>query len=385
MWVSETDSESELSSRQPQTEGLPGLKLFHIPHQHPHKQTSLSVSTATGQYSSLLQPVEQEVVVTNERAQDSTCEPNKETIELAHHATCEPNKETVELAHHATCEPRRTNLLTPAPETATTEQLRQDGNGTTLPEETNVLPTVMQETKGTTELPLKTKGTTKLPLETKGTTELPLETKGTTELPLETKGTTELPLETKGVPASEADQKNKTAECDVVMSDFSDERDEEKSGANRQREANESDSGLNSTVDSLFLQSGSSVEEVPMIVCTTVGGAVGEECMEEGESGEGEGREKGEEGEGSDEGIGMEEVGVEGESGEGGSVIVVIGSEDEEEGHRTTSGIEPVISCCGMELGQSDLCTLSPNNCLNDQVCKFHVKSCDIHCKYCYM
>ena len=77
---------------------------------------------------------------------------------------------------------------------------------------------------------------------------------------------------------------------------------------------------------------------------------------------------KRDEGEGSDEGIGMEEC----EPGDGGSVIVVIDSEGEGEQHLNTeqSGMESgsVLKCCGMELTQSDLCTLKQNRCLNDQV-----------------
>ena len=85
----------------------------------------------------------------------------------------------------------------------------------------------------------------------------------------------------------------------------------------------------------------------------------------------GEVREVGEE-DGSDEGIVMD-VGVESDSGDGGSVIVVE-SGDEGRGwlhHRLRhkrNQFSERIHCCGMELSCKDLNTLLPNQCLNDQV-----------------
>ncbi|CAI8051353.1 Protein flightless-1 homolog [Geodia barretti] len=295
-------------------------------------------------------------------------------------------------------EPKRTTTL--PLETKVTEPLglQQDTNGTTLPKGTNrttAVPTVTQETYKPLTLPQETKGTTEIPQETERTTEpprLPQETKGTTEpprLPQETKRTTEPPRlqqetnRTTDLVLSEA-AKTKETESDVVMIVSA----EGKRGDNEQRkEANGSDSGLNATTDS---HSECSVdlnsEEVPMIVCPTVGGVVGGECgegrdgeVEERERGKGEGggdkEDEGEEEVGSDEGIGME-VCVGSETGEGGSVIVVIGSEDDEERYQGVSGMEqnPVIHCCGMELSQSDLRTLEPNKCLNDQVVNCYMK-----------
>ena len=341
VWVSETDSESE-AREQPRAECLPGLRQLHV---STHTPPSLLTSRREG---SLLQPaaLPLEAEITNEPAQLTPSEP-KRTTTL----------------------PLETKVTGPL-------GLQQD---TTLPKETNrttAVPAVTQETYKPLTLPQETKRTTeppRLPQETKRTTEPP-------RLPQETEKTTDIVL-------SEA-TKTKETESDVVMIVSSEEA-EGKTGDNEQRkEANESDSGLNTTSESLFLHSERSVdldsEEVPMIVCATVGGVVGGECgegrdgeVEERERGkgeeEGDKEEKGEEEVGSDEGIGMEEVCVGSETGEGGSVIVVIGSEDDEERYQGVSGMEqnPVIHCCGMELSQSDLRTLEPNKCLNDQVCKY--------------
>ena len=360
VWVSETDSESEARQR-PRAECLPGLRQVHV---STHTPPSLLPSRRQG---SLLQPA---------------------ALPLEAEITNEP-------APLTPSEPKRTTTL--PLETKVTEPLglQQDTNGTTLPKGTNrttAVPTVTQETYKPLTLPQETKGTTEIPQETERTTEpprLPQETKGTTEpprLPQETKRTTEPPRlqqetnRTTDLVLSEA-AKTKETESDVVMIVSA----EGKRGDNEQRkEANGSDSGLNPTTDS---HSECSVdlnsEEVPMIVCPTVGGVVGGECgegrdgeVEERERGKGEGggdkEDEGEEEVGSDEGIGME-VCVGSETGEGGSVIVVIGSEDDEERYQGVSGMEqnPVIHCCGMELSQSDLRTLEPNKCLNDQVCKY--------------
>ena len=92
-------------------------------------------------------------------------------------------------------------------------------------------------------------------------------------------------------------------------------------------------------------------------------------CKQEEEEEEEGKQEEGEE-VGSDEGIGMEVVGESGDSGEGGSVIVIDSDTTEAGSLLRGSGMEQsrVVHCCGMELSHNDLCTLSPNQCLNDQV-----------------
>ena len=154
----------------------------------------------------------------------------------------------------------------------------------------------------------------------------------------------------------------------------------------------EHDSCFNSTVDSAVFSDFQSTQSLSP--WTEVQKEEGEEDEEEesnmwkGEEGESpwtgvkEGEMwKGEEGkeeveEGVDEGIGMEDVIVEsGDGGEGGSVIVVGSDYSDDFGMKYKnvggSGMEQrrVVHCCGMELSHSDLSTLSPNQCLNDQVC----------------
>ena len=157
------------------------------------------------------------------------------------------------------------------------------------------------------------------------------------------------------------------SEATLVISSEEEEEDEEKEVINGQGERSmatvEYDSGLNTTNSSVFNAGRRTVElnSDEGSVCWEEGGRLG--SLVRGE-------------EGSDEGIGMEEEvepGEGAEPGEGGRVIVVIGSsEDEAERNqdRLTSGMAlgPVIRCCGMELSQGDLCTLAPNECLNDQV-----------------
>ena len=178
-------------------------------------------------------------------------------------------------------------------------------------------------------------------------------------LPQGTKQTDELVVP---LAESEAEQ-----ESDMVMIPSSDEEAEE----NGERVGNgerESTNGDDSTI--MDTHSGSSKELdydslEASVICQEEGMGVDGGVEEEGEKGE-----KGEEGEGSDEGIGMEDVSVQSETGEGGRVIVVIGSEDEKEQNQDRSGTEhnPVIHCCGIELTQSDLSTLAPSKWLNDQV-----------------
>ena len=157
----------------------------------------------------------------------------------------------------------------------------------------------------------------------------------------------------------------------------------------------EHDSCFNSTVDSAVFSDFQSTQSLSP--WTEVQKDEGEEEEEEEEQGsnmwKGEEGEspwigvkegemwKGEEGkeeveEGVDEGIGMEDVIVEsGDSGEGGSVIVVGSDYSDDFGmkYKNVGGSDMeqrrVVHCCGMELSHSDLSTLSPNQCLNDQVC----------------
>lgn len=157
----------------------------------------------------------------------------------------------------------------------------------------------------------------------------------------------------------------------------------------------EEDSAVNLTMDSITVSSSPLHNPLPSFVCDSVAitGVVsgrsrvdvprmGEWVTEgdvrgvrEGDVGGvkevGEVREVGEE-DGSDEGIVMD-VGVESDSGDGGSVIVVE-SGDEGRGwlhHRLRhkrNQFSERIHCCGMELSRKDLNTLLPNQCLNDQV-----------------
>lgn len=107
----------------------------------------------------------------------------------------------------------------------------------------------------------------------------------------------------------------------------------------------EEDSAVNSTLDSMALSSSPLHNPLSVSVCE----------------------------DGSDEGIVMD-VGVESDSGDGGSVIVVE-SGDEGRGwlhhrlrHKKYPQFSDRIHYCGMELGPKDLNTLLPNHCLNDQV-----------------
>lgn len=176
-------------------------------------------------------------------------------------------------------------------------------------------------------------------------------------LPQGTKQTDELVVQ-----LAEWEAEQKKDESDVVMITSSDEEAEERGEGVGNGERESANGGDSTMIDT---HSGSSKEldynslEASVII-----------CPEEGMGVDGGVEEEGEKGEGSDEGIGMEEVSVESETGEGGRVIVVIGSEDEKERNQDRSGTEqnPVIHCCGMELAQSDLSTLAPSKWLNDQV-----------------